>query len=148
MMKLAAIIMALLFVGVVVPVNAKVTDQDMAWVKAMSPGMKLVIDDAKVLAAVAATDNASMIQIACNTTKEDIISAETVNQAMPVSKDVQPLKDDYTLLISSMWTGVNDVGEGYATGNQTKVNLGGREIIASSVYATKMNRDIDIAKAA
>ena len=124
------------------------TAQDVAWGKAISPGLTILQDDCKLVIAAAGTKDISTFQMACNTTKEDIISAEVVNQAMPVSRDMQIAKDDYTTALASIWAGVDDVSAGYAASDLAKINLGTSEILRSNVYFTKISRDIDVAKAA
>ena len=147
MMKFVAIIMALLFVGAILPTDAKITAIDVAWAKAVLPGMEILINDSEVVSAAANNPYISMVQIACNKTKEDIISAKAINQAMPVSRDMQPAKDDYTSGLSSLWAGMDNVSTGYATGDHAKIKLGGSEIKMCDVYFGKINTDIGIAKA-
>ena len=140
------ILVALMFIGALVPVNATLTDQDTAWSTAIYPNIKMLIDDCAVLSASADSKDMSMLQMACNTMKEDIISAEAVNLAMPVSSDMQPAKDDYTSALTSIWAGLDDINTGMASYDITKVKLGMSKFSQGTVYLAKMNRDIHIAQ--
>ena len=145
-MKLMAIFAMLLFIGVIVPVNATLTAQDIAWEKVTRPELNILSDDCTLVNAAIDTKDISTFQMACNTTKEDIISAEVVNHAMPVSRYMQITKDDYTSALANMWAAEEDWSVGYASGNQTKIDLGTSEMLQANVYFRKMTRDIDVAK--
>ena len=143
-MKLMAIFAMLLFIGAIIPVNATLTAQDIAWGKATWPVTDILADDCKLVSAAIDANDISMMQMACNTTKEDIISAELVNHAMPVSQEMQIIKDDYTSVLTCMWLGMEDIRAGYTSGNLTKFKLGTSEISQSNVYSRKMIRDMDV----
>lgn len=85
-----AILVTLLFIGVTVPVNATLTTQtqDIAWTNTFDSWLKIFIDDGRVLLAAVNSDNLTMIWIACKTEKDDIVTAEVINQATPVSSDM------------------------------------------------------------